>query len=165
MSLTHHDAAPSRPASAPRAFATRLFVGGCAFLVLLTPAACSSARSTTPSSPRPLLTGEHQSSTGADPSKTRYHGWHTIDRAVNKGAIEHLVVATPVETIGTRFRTYRLLGPRDQPGELVVERTDGGGGDGGAGGVELTIRLGRFGLPELEQQVLRSIRAELAASP
>lgn len=126
--------------------------------MLLALPACTSAHP----EPRALLTGEHRSASGADPSKSRYHGWDAIDRAVNKGAIEHLVVATPVETIGTRFRTYRLLGPRDQPGELVVERTDGGGGDGG---VELTIRLGRFGLPELEQQVLRSIRAELAGSP
>ncbi len=153
MSLARQRTAPPRQRPAPHPFATHLFTGGCAFLLFFAFSACAPARPT----PRPLLTGEHRSASGVDPSRTRHHGWDAIDRAVNKGAIEHLVVATPVETIGTRFRTYRLLGPRDQPGELLVERTDEG--------VELTIRLGRFGLPELEERVLRSIRAELARSP
>tara|TARA_R110000782_G_scaffold29795_3_gene74049 strand:+ start:5953 stop:6255 length:303 start_codon:yes stop_codon:yes gene_type:complete len=94
----------------------------------------------------------------ADPAQNRtpaqLPGWARIDRAVAGGAIEHLVVATPVETIGVRFRTYRLLGPRDQPGELLVERTETD--------LKLTIRLGRFGDPELEQAVLAEIRKALA---
>lgn len=144
---------PARPRSPRTRAATRLFTGGCAILIALALPACSSARPT----PRPLLTGEARSVPGADPSKSPYHGWDAIDSAVKTGAIEHLVVATPGETIGVRFRTYRLLGPHDQPGELLVERTDDG--------VALTIRLGRFGLPELEQQVLDQVRAELAKAP
>jgi hypothetical protein len=122
-------------------------------LVLSGPPACTAARP----APRPLLTGEARAASGADPSKTPYHGWDAIDRAVHAGAIEHLVVATPIETIGVRFRTYRLLGPHDQPGELLAERT--------ADGVALTIRLGRFGLPDLEERVLEQIRAELGKEP
>jgi hypothetical protein len=80
-----------------------------------------------------------------------------VDRAVAAGAIEHLVVATPIESIGVRFRTYRLLGPRDQPGELIAERTDDG--------LALTIRLGRFGLPDLEAAVLAKVRERLADAP
>ena len=91
--------------------------------------------------------------TGEDPSRSPYHGWGAVDRAVDAGAIEHEVVATPTGAIGRRFRMYRLLGPRGQPGELTVERTDGG--------LELTIRLGRFGTPDLEAAVLDGIRRGL----
>ncbi|MEA5615429.1 hypothetical protein [Nodularia spumigena] len=153
MSPASRKAAPVRPATPRTRAATRLFAGVCAALTLLGHAACSSTNPT----PRPLLTGQARSTPAADPSRSPYHGWDAIDTAVKAGAIEHLVVATPVETIGVRFRTYRLLGSRDQPGELLVERTDEG--------VALTIRLGRFGLPELEQQVLDQIRAELAKAP
>ncbi len=143
----------ARPAPPRPGLPTRLFAGVCAALALATIPACSSSAPP----PRPLLSGPPRSAPAADPSKSSYHGWDAIDAAVKAGAIEHLVVATPIETIGVRFRTYRLLGPRDQPGELLVERTDTG--------VELTVRLGRFGQPELEQQVLDQIRAELATAP
>jgi hypothetical protein len=144
---------PDRPRLPRTRAANRLFTRGCAALTLLAHAACSSPNPT----PRPLLTGQARTTPAADPSRSPYHGWDAIDTAVKAGAIEHLVVATPVETIGVRFRTYRLLGPRDQPGELLVERTDDA--------IALTIRLGRFGLPDLEQQVLDQIRAELAKAP
>lgn len=80
-----------------------------------------------------------------------------VDRAVAAGAIEHLVVATPVESIDHRYRTYALLGPHDQPGEMLVERA--------SAGLAITIRLGRFGLPELEDAVLHSVRDALSAPP
>lgn len=126
-----------------------IWVIGPAWLV---PVACSGSGST----PRPMLTGEAQVASAADPSRSAHHGWDAVDRAVQDGAIEHLVVATPVESVGTRFRTYRLLGPRDQPGELVAERTEDG--------LELRVRIGRFGRPDLEAQVLRSVREALAGS-
>lgn len=119
-------------------------------LALLGPAGCSGSGSM----PRPMLTGAVGQAEASDPSRSPHHGWDAVDRAVQAGAIEHLVVATPVESVGTRFRTYRLLGPRDQPGELVVERTDEG--------LQLRIRIGRFGQPDLEGLVLASVRAELA---
>lgn len=106
--------------------------------------------------PRPLLTGAPSSVRAPDPSQTRYHGWGTIDEAVTAGAIEHSVVATPVETIGTRFRTYTLLGPHDQPGELRVERADDR--------LVVTVRMGRFGLPDLEADVGAAVRRELSRS-
>lgn len=80
-----------------------------------------------------------------------------MDRAVAAGALEHLVVATPIEKIGDRYRTYTLLGPHDQPGEMLVERA--------SGGLAITIRLGRFGLPELEAAMLDSVRDALSAPP
>jgi hypothetical protein len=100
-----------------------------------------------------LLAGAAQGITAADPSRSAHHGWEAVDRAVQAGAIEHVVVATPVDSVGNRFRTYRLLGPRDQPGELVAERTDDG--------MRLEIRIGRFGDPVLESQVLESVRHAL----
>lgn len=107
--------------------------------------------------PRPRLVGPARSIHAADPDQARtaaqLPGWVAVDRAVAAGAIEHLVVATPVESIGARFRTYALLGPRDQPGELLVERTPTGLG--------LTIRLGRFGEPDLEGAVLDAVRRAL----
>lgn len=104
--------------------------------------------------PGPVLRGEARTVTGEDPSRSAFHGWGAIDRAVDAGAIEHEVVASPTGSVGQRFRTYRLLGPRGQPGELTVERTDDG--------LSLTIRLGRFGSPELEDTVLAEIRRRLA---
>jgi hypothetical protein len=103
------------------------------------------------------LHGQAQTVPAHDPSRTPWHGWDAVDRAVAAGAIEHLVVATPIESIGVRFRTYRLLGPRDQPGELTAERTDQG--------LNLTIRLGRRGLPDLESAVLDEIRKRLTDTP
>jgi len=139
---------PARPASRrslSRATAWVWMAG----LVLAGPVACSG--SATP--PRPLLAGAAQGITAADPSRSAHHGWEAVDRAVQAGAIEHVVVATPVDSVGNRFRTYRLLGPRDQPGELVAERTDDG--------MRLEIRIGRFGDPVLESQVLESVRHAL----
>lgn len=107
--------------------------------------------------PRPLLTGSALTASGVDPSQTPFRSWESVDRAVAAGAVEHLVVATPIEQIGDRYRTYTLLGPHDQPGEMLLERT--------AGGISLTIRLGRFGLPELEAAVLGSVRDALSAPP
>lgn len=107
--------------------------------------------------PRPLLTGSALTASGVDPSKAPFRNWELVDRAVAAGTIEHLVVATPVEAIDHRYRTYTLLGPHDQPGELLVERT--------ASGLTLTVRLGRFGLPELEAAVLGSVRDALSAPP
>lgn len=142
------------PARSPaRSTATRRFTGVCAAALLAAAPACAPG----PARPRPLLTGEARSLTAPDPSPERPEGWRigwdAVDAAVAKGAIEHLVVATPVEAIGDRFRTYTLLGPQDQPGELVVERT--------ADGLSLTVRLGRFGLPDLERKVLSAVRKRL----
>lgn len=151
MSPAPPKSARHRPPLRGCSAATRPFTGVCALVLFLH--ACAPAQP----KPRPLLTGASQSAPATDPSKSPYHGWDAIDTAVKAGAIEHLVVATPIQTIGTRFRTYRLLGPRDQPGELLVERTDDG--------ILMTIRIGRFGLPSLEDQVLRTIRAQLARTP
>ncbi|MCC5822120.1 MAG: hypothetical protein LAT64_13215 [Phycisphaerales bacterium] len=134
--------------------ANRPLAGGYAALAvagILTLAACQGPTA----QPQPRLAGQTRSIAGEDPSRSPYHGWRAIDRAVTEGAIEHLVVATAVGSVGHRFRTYRLMGPQDQPGELTVERTDEG--------VELTIRLGRFGMPELEDRVLTEIRHRLRA--
>lgn len=138
-----------------RRITTRVGPSACTLFVALSALAPAlPACSTASPRPRPVLTGEARTAGAADPSKTPFHGWDSVDRAVAAGAIEHLVVATPIETIGNRFRTYSLLGPRDQPGELLAERTDDG--------LNLTLRLGRFGLPELEADLLRSVRRALA---
>lgn len=107
--------------------------------------------------PRPLLTGPAQTATAPDPSESPFRGWDAVDHAVTAGTIEHLVVATLIESIDDRYRTYSLLGPHDQPGELLAERT--------ATGLALTVRLGRFGLPELEAAVLSSVHAALTTPP
>ncbi len=105
--------------------------------------------------PRPLLDGPAQRADAADPSQGRWTGWGRIDDAVRAGAIEHMVVAWPAETV-SGFRIYRLHGPQGQPGELMVERSDAG--------LSLTIRLGRFGMPELEGAVLDEVTERLKAA-
>jgi hypothetical protein len=139
------DASPARSTACTRVVA---------LAALLMTAWAWPACSAGPPNPRPALAGQPRTADARDPAPTPFHGWDMVDRAVATGAIEHLVVATPIESIGNRFRTYRLLGPRDQPGELLAERTDDG--------LQMTIRLGRFGLPELEADVLGSVRRALA---
>lgn len=149
----------TRPSQSRARVASRLPVWVYALIALVAPPVALTLPACTSDpipAPRPVLTGPAQAAVGRDPSQTPYHGWGAIDDAVRKGVIEHLVVATPIESIGVRFRTYRLLGPHDQPGELLVERTDEG--------VALTIRLGRFGEPELEAEVLSDIRRALSKS-
>lgn len=155
MSATRPGSPPpaTRPAAVVYARSARAAgVTGAACLLAL--AAC---RSDPVPQPRPRLGGPERSARAPDPDAGRtaaqLPGWAAIDRAVAAGALEHVVVATPIESVGALFRTYRLLGPRDQPGELLVERT----GDG----LGLTIRLGRFGEPELEAAVLETIRRQL----
>lgn len=121
----------------------------CALVLLI--AGCAQG----PPRPRPLLDGPARVVDATDPSAGRWTGWGRIDDAVRAGAIEHLVVASPVETV-SGFRIYRLHGPQGQPGELMVERSDAG--------LSLTIRLGRFGMPELEADVLDEVTERLEAA-
>lgn len=141
--------APTRPR--PAKSATRVIAAVCLAASL---PACSAP------GPGPVLTGSPQTGSAADPSGGTFFPWKPIDRAVAAGAIEHLVVASPTEEVGAQFRTYRLLGPRDQPGVLRVERTDAG--------LAITVSIGRFGEPELEAAVLASVERALqdaAAAP
>lgn len=118
----------------------------CLILALLAPA-CTGGGA------RPLLTGEAATADSSDPSTSPYASWRPVDHAVIKGCAEHVVVATPVRDSNYRYRTYTLLGPRDQPGELVVTR--------GEDGLSLSLRFGRFGDPEMEASILASVRREL----
>lgn len=131
--------APTRPR--PAKSTTRVLAVVC---LAIPPLACSAP------GPGPVLTGSPSTGSAPDPSGGTFFPWKPIDRAVAAGAIEHLVVASPTEEVGAQFRTYRLLGPRDQPGVLRVERTDAG--------LSITVSIGRFGEPELEAAVLGSVQ-------
>ena len=104
--------------------------------------------------PGPVLAGAPRTGSAPDPSGGTFFPWNSIDRAVAAGALEHLVVATPTAEVGAQFRTYRLLGPLDQPGIIRVERTDAG--------LTIAVSIGRFGQPELEAAVLASVERALA---
>lgn len=97
-----------------------------------------------------------------DPTKSIYYSWGPIDRAVEAGAIEHVVVATPKSANTTNTaesRVYTLLAPRDRSGTIRIERTDDGGAFvAGARLLSLTIRIGQAGDPALETAVGASIR-------
>lgn len=103
-----------------------------------------------------------------DPTRSVYFSWDPIDAAVRDGAIEYLVVATPEAPVdpwqGAASRTYDLLGPKDQPGWLMVNRAgDDGLFEPGTRSLTITAKIGLFGTPDLESAVVSEIDRLLRA--
>jgi len=100
-----------------------------------------------------------------DPTRSIYFSWDPIDRAVVDGAIEYLVVATPIRAVEPRERRYRLLASKDQPGELVILRGDDDGRfAAGTRSLTITARVGRFGNAALESAIVNEITRRLEDS-
>lgn len=80
--------------------------------------------------------------------------WDDLDAAVSLAARHaELTVVERLQHDPDRVE-YRLLTHREEPGELIAQRRDGV--------IHLHARIGRWGRPELERQLLDHLRRRLA---
>lgn len=97
--------------------------------------------------PGPTLRGE--------PTLTQARGdWDDLDAAVSLATQRTELAVLERLPHGPDRVEYRLLTPREEPGELIAQRRDGV--------IHLHVRIGRWGRPELERRFLDHLRRRLA---
>jgi hypothetical protein len=83
--------------------------------------------------------------------------WDDVGAAVLVGVEAAECVVHRQTEDGPRRAVFELRTVRDEPGELVAERS----GDAETGPIRLRARLGRFGDPQREELVLRATARRL----
>lgn len=96
--------------------------------------------------------------------------WDDVRAAVEAGArAAEMAVVSSSESNDGRTKTYQLVTVTDEPAQVVAQIRGGAsmsgatgwGAAGGAGPIELSASVGRFGDAQRERKLLRAIRQRL----